>query len=396
MRLTKSFELSDYKHNKKILIYGAGNYGELAYRGLEMWGIHPDFFIDEYYDKEKYINVPVIRPPQIEEYKDEIILLASLNFFQEMLEEVVSNKCTNYYDILSLLQADYDNSIISEYLLEEKNTSNLKYKNVIDNVELNRLVIPHLDVVLTECCTLKCKDCANLMQYYSKPENLSLTEIIENLHNFLDTVDSVIELRLLGGEPFICKEIDKIIVEFANEVKVKRIVIITNSTVVPSKKIIESLKNPKVFVHMSNYGLISTKIHELRNIFDEQRIGYYIHEYKEWNDIGGIEKREYMLSEIDSIYKRCYMARCFTFYRGKFFLCPRSAHGEQLGVFKNKPQEFVDFRQQVFDWKEKRREMESILQNKKHITACEYCSGSYRESPKISAAIQVNKRSRQR
>ena len=31
-----------------------------------------------------------------------------------------------------------------------------------------------MDVVITERCSLKCKDCANLMQYYEKPQNSDL------------------------------------------------------------------------------------------------------------------------------------------------------------------------------------------------------------------------------
>ncbi len=32
----------------------------------------------------------------------------------------------------------------------------------------NILNVKHLDLVLTEKCSLKCKDCSNLMQYYAK------------------------------------------------------------------------------------------------------------------------------------------------------------------------------------------------------------------------------------
>ena len=40
--------------------------------------------------------------------------------------------------------------------------------------------IVHLDVVLTECCTLRCKSCSNLMQYYHHPENLDVDEVISH------------------------------------------------------------------------------------------------------------------------------------------------------------------------------------------------------------------------
>ena len=62
--------------------------------------------------------------------------------------------------------------------------------------------IPHLDLVITECCSLKCRDCSNLMQYYQKPENLKTESIIQDLTNLLQCV-RVGELNILGGETFV-------------------------------------------------------------------------------------------------------------------------------------------------------------------------------------------------
>ena len=35
----------------------------------------------------------------------------------------------------------------------------------------DKLRVKHLDLVLTEKCSLKCKDCSNLMQYYSRQKD---------------------------------------------------------------------------------------------------------------------------------------------------------------------------------------------------------------------------------
>ena len=41
MRVTKSFRKEDYKEGKKVIIYGAGRYGELAYWMLKELNIKP-------------------------------------------------------------------------------------------------------------------------------------------------------------------------------------------------------------------------------------------------------------------------------------------------------------------------------------------------------------------
>lgn len=51
---TKPFKIEDCDKNKKIIIYGASVYGELAYRGLKAAGISPTFFVINQI-KETYI-----------------------------------------------------------------------------------------------------------------------------------------------------------------------------------------------------------------------------------------------------------------------------------------------------------------------------------------------------
>ena len=54
MRITKSFTKENYDKTKKILIYGAGNYGQIALFGLKSMGIMPDFFVDKNHVEEMY------------------------------------------------------------------------------------------------------------------------------------------------------------------------------------------------------------------------------------------------------------------------------------------------------------------------------------------------------
>ncbi|MCO6696995.1 hypothetical protein, partial [Streptomyces sp. Vc17.3-30] len=41
------------------------------------------------------------------------------------------------------------------------------------------LILKYLDVVVTEACSMKCQDCSNLMQYYTKPRHSDL-ELLES------------------------------------------------------------------------------------------------------------------------------------------------------------------------------------------------------------------------
>ena len=51
MRLTETFTKEFYNSEKKLLIYGAGNYGEIALGGLKEIGLTPDYFVDKNHDR---------------------------------------------------------------------------------------------------------------------------------------------------------------------------------------------------------------------------------------------------------------------------------------------------------------------------------------------------------
>lgn len=384
MSKIKSFEKSDLKRDQKVLIYGAGRYGELAYWGLKQLGIDVNFFIDEYRAGDEMLGIPVISPIEMTEYTNDIILLASYNYFAEMYYLAKESGAKYIYDILNLLVMEYDESVLSEYLQDEKHNY-MKYKNVVENMLQNKLVINHCEIVLTECCSLKCKDCANLMQYYKKPEHLDIDEIISSFNNFLDSVDMLLDLRLLGGEPFIYPHLDRIVNEYKNNDKIRRIAIYTNSTIVPSENVLDALRNVKTVVHMSDYGNASRKIGLLEEKFNEAGIEYYIHRYEKWKNIGNVCKRDYNAATLKNIYQTCVMGKCYTLYRGKFYLCPRAAHGERLGFFSNPADEFVDFNGTI-NVSEKRKELQELVARNTYITACNYCNGSSLKSESIPAA----------
>ena len=389
MRITKSY-IGSEKDSDRIIIYGAGRYGELALRGLQALGIEPYAFADQSLVGQDYFGVRVISPDDLINYRDAVILIASYNYFYEMLSFLHSIGHEKIYDILDLIRMDYDESILSEYVLDEKHNWK-KYAGVVDHAEENGIVMTHLELVLTERCTLRCKDCANLIQYYKSPEKLNTDVIIKEFNRFINSIDILLELRLLGGEPFLCENIDKIIDEFSGNEKIKRITIYTNSTIIPSDKVLECLKKNKVSVHMSNYGKVSYKLIELENVLSTYGISHYVHDYEKWYDLGGIEKRNHSKYQLEMMYKTCLMSKCYTFYRGKFYLCPRAAHGETLGIYKNPEAEFVDFTKDV-DIEVAKERIKELINDTEYIIACDYCNGSSSRSKVVDAGIQVGVR----
>ena len=58
----------------------------------------------------------------------------------------------------------------------------------------DKIYISSIDATVTSRCSLKCKDCSNLMQYYSKPQNYDVEEILKTLDIILQKIDMLNDL----------------------------------------------------------------------------------------------------------------------------------------------------------------------------------------------------------
>lgn len=388
MRQTESFRKEKIKEGQRILIYGAAVYGEIALRGLEISGIKPEGFVDRGHAGEQYLGYDVISPDSLIDMDDVVVIIASLNYFGEILEYLKSIGIRQYYDMETLLHLDHSHSCLSEYALEEVQHFE-KYLTTIENHDKDALIINHCEIVVTEKCTLRCRDCANLMQYYKAPVNFDVEELMRAFDRFLQTIDVLCELRILGGEPFICDRLDLLLDRYIKCSKIKKITVYTNATIVPGQDVIDALADKKAAVHISDYGKYSRNARHLEKIFSENGVAYYVHRYEKWRDFGGLEKRAYTEEQAIRLYQTCFSGKCHTFYRGRFYLCPRAAHGEQLKIFQNKKSEYVDFSTEDLDIGEKRKELQKAITEIRTLTACWYCNGESMYSEEIDAAVQM-------
>lgn len=215
--------------------------------------------------------------------------------------------------------------------------------------------------------------------------------VIEEFDRFLSAVDLLLELRILGGEPFLYKDLHKLVHRYAQCEKIKRITIYTNATIIPDQKVVQALCTANVSVHISDYGQKSNQLKELQQLFTDQNISYTVHHYEKWYDLGPFRKRDYSENQLEKIYQGCYAAKCHTFLKGKLYICPRAAHGESLGFFRNETGETVDFKPDRAVKKDKRQQLLQMLGGKRYFEACRYCGGCGDRSPEVKAAQQMEK-----
>jgi len=248
--------------------------------------------------------------------------------------------------------------------------------------------ILHLDLVITECCSLKCRDCSNLMQYYHTPQNLSTDEVIKDLDTLLGSIN-LGELKILGGEPFVNPKVLSAVLRYLSEVpagKVGAVKIITNGTVLPSTECIDAMKNnPKTEVVFSSYGELSSRQNEMIGICRDNGIRYTVMDDTfYWIDFGPLKKHDESDKFVSRQYENCYNRKnCNTLYRGRVYVCPRQAHGIHLGLIPEVNGEYVD----LYDTAGKdpealRQEVIGLVRRTQPVSACGYCLyGKFRHVP---------------
>lgn len=180
--------------------------------------------------------------------------------------------------------------------------SSFMHARIFARFLLGRVDMPYFELVLTTRCTLRCESCNNLMQYFDSSNSYTCTleGIAKTLEALLAKIDSIYNVRIIGGEPLLFKDIDKVVKILDSSKKVKSFDIVTNATILPKPALLDALQaSAKCFVSISDYTKspnldIKLHIHKLQEILQARKIPHHIlwQETKSaWFSPGKIYKR---------------------------------------------------------------------------------------------------------
>ena len=381
------------KFSRGVIIFGTGNLGTLAMKSLEQKKIKIICFADNNRrnQNKKFKNYNVIAPEQLQnEIYNYPILICSLNFryFKRQLDSL---GVKDYHDTDFLFEKlDLDNSE-TEWSQERcKNQIDLYNYAVSSARDKSKLRLNSLDLVLTEKCSLKCKDCSNLMQYYAKPVDEDFDLLMKSLGKFMDSVDFIQEIRFIGGEPFMYKRIDEVINKVLEYSNFNKLVVFTNGTIVPKQEKVKTFQNQKIIFKISNYGEISKNVTKLENFLSLNKIRYISERVTRWQDCARIEKFDRPISLTKEIFGNCCVNETLTMLHGKLYLCPYSAHAENLDAIPKTSSDSIDLN--ILDNNDViKGNIRSLVFNKEYLGACNWCNGRDYNVSNVEAALQTEK-----
>ena len=367
-----------------LIVYGASVYGELAYYALAELGVRPDYFCDRARGGG-YFETDIIHPRELREFHDANIIIASCDYFEEIRLQLLKEGCRHLFDMRYLLSLNLPTDQMTE-----RAKAMYAYARVYDDVAEHQgtLNFHRLQFVVTERCSLRCRDCMHLMQYYRQPQDLNLDASCRQFDRLLALVDNVSELRVLGGEPFMHREVYEVIDHYATSSKVETITVYTNGTIVPSERNLASLQRENVIVNISDYQHNKDRIAKVVAKFDEKHIRYFVRQYDSWQDCGDISDRGYTQEQKENLFMNCFERGCYTFYKGQLHHCPRSVHAMNLGAMPDVKGDYVDFSDEAASDEELTKQLHKLCA-KTWIEACNYCSGPDVWSQNVPPAVQI-------
>ena len=191
------YDFYDYKinnpsKNKNLnVIYAAGLIGKLILKALNQKNIKVDFYCDG--DAAKWDteieNTKVISPENLSKFDKNVNIFIGTYQFDAIIPILEKMGQKNFYNSIGLLTDDflqnYNGNILNEYnitnkkllrIMEYYNKTAMKPEYIVNR----KLIIKTLDVQITEKCSLKCKDCSNLMQYYKKPKDSDINILFKS------------------------------------------------------------------------------------------------------------------------------------------------------------------------------------------------------------------------
>ena len=399
----KNYNLSELKNklsevNQMIALFGAGDIGELSNYSLKKIGLKVNYFIDN--DKDKHgterFGIKVLSFEELIKLKKDTNIFISNNYYSSISEELKSHGFTNFYDCVELL----NNTDFTDQKFQSLPTPKIGrrieyYKHMCLKDEYNSskaLHIKNLDVQITERCSLKCANCSNLMQFYEKPVNEDLDLLFKSLDRFIECIDEIDEFRVLGGDPFMNKDMYKVVNKLVSYEKVGRVIVYTNGKIIPKGPNLECLKNKKVMLDMTDYGTVSNNAEAIIKVCEENNISHSRSITTVWQDCGEIlpfQKREE--EEKKKKFIDCCNSDTLSLLKGKLYRCPFSANAENLKAIPLNKDDQVDLSDTEISNEDLKIKIKNVVYEKDYITACNFCNGRDYTVKKIKAAVQTKK-----
>lgn len=194
-------------------------------------------------------------------------------------------------------------------------------------------MLPQVEMHIMDSCNLNCRGCSHFAPLFQNniPDFMSR---ISDVKAFSRKFGHILRFVILGGEPFMNKEIGRYVQEIRNILPNSAIEIVTNGILIPciSEEILVKIRENDICVSISEYEPTHRIIKSITKKLEEYGILYEVREFI------GKQKFNIPLSLTkDSKYeKKCISNGCVTIWNGKMARCPTLMYIDKFNQQFNK------------------------------------------------------------
>lgn len=240
------------------------------------------------------------------------------------------------------------------------------------------------DISLTTLCTLNCENCMQFLPYWKegrRKEN-SLEKIKEDVDTYFKCVDYLLDLDVVGGEPFLYRNLKDFIIYIGENYRerIGYVGFITNGMIVPRDDIFELLRKYSMDVSISDYSEdieYKHKIDLLCEKLEEYKISYMRNKHIDWFDFG-FPKDLYHYEGEDAVrHMQCCNSIEHILDDKKLFYCGLEWSAQKGGLYPVEEKAYVDL-EKIEKGEVKRKSiLEMIMANIEGgcMEFCKVCGG---------------------
>ena len=371
--------LRKFESVEKIAIFGAGILGKELALVLESYHIFGGYIDNDV--KKQGVCIEEKQVWKLEDYiferpKDWIVIAAT----PEHTKEITA-------------QLEVKGKKRKEDFWEYENFTKRVFP-ILSFYNFNKLYVELAQICVTERCTLKCKKCAHACNYVPmSAKDMPFDEMKRSADCFFENIDFVKEFVLIGGEPFLHKELADIIVYIgeAYRKQILRFVITTNGTIIPNDKILDLCKRYDVTIRISDYSITLPKLKMQYKLLQKKLQGintiiWDTDDEASWFDYGFEEiDRGVDVSLMIEAFDRC-RTDCREIRGSRYYYCVMARSVPENMGWEIETDDYLELK----DLKDKKVffEYQQGFSEKGYMDLCRHCRGAEASQFLIPAAEQ--------
>ena len=223
-------------------------------------------------------------------------------------------------------------------------------------------------------CNLSCRNCMHMTPLEEK-HFISQDELALDL-NKLKGIVVADEIRILGGEPLLNKDLASL-VKIVKESRIgKRVSLSTNGLLLHSWKDENSLWSVLDFCEVSVYKSFKkakeTIVSDCVNVSKKNKLTFVLYFCDKFRQAGSLNKcNDQNITR--NIFETCLVSKnwqCFNIFEGRFYICPQA-----LGFSRFNPKVDIDSNSISLDSPHLEEDIYNFINRKEPLQACSYCYG---------------------